>query len=357
MDCLNCGAELHKNDIFCINCETPVLTDDDLELMANMDFEQTGDALQDTITRSASDSIFDSLSLDEDEDSEEQHEEGELQDEYVRKNGGSRKAIIITASIVCAVIIGFGIFLWLRPSSAPPGESDPLPPVNDINNPDERPNENGTENTPPPDVINTVSAIEVLRGGRVQEEFHVSVGETVMLSARLIPEGASGDITWSSSDPEVIEVSQSNISGTDATIIGIGAGVADIIVTVGNIEERYVVFVDNMPVTMQLENALNDSDTAIWLTISWLDDDRFGQEIVFERDLDTQTWTLESAAERGEVEPTFGNEDGVITIIFPTSTKIYYLFDDSMGFYRNPDGTDSEDFMWWFKTSLVEPEG
>jgi len=360
MDCLNCGAPLHKNDIFCLNCETPVLTDDDLELLANVDFSTSGEKTQDTLTVSSSDGFFDDLTFDEDDASGEPLKEIDLQSDYVQKENSKRKAIIIAASIICAVIIGFGVFLLFRSPSAPQGDGNPIPPLVEDNRPAQTPDPDEDDDiivNPTPDVIYGVTGIEVLRGGRVQDEFHVSIGETVLLTSRLIPEGAIADVTWSSSDTEVIEVYQADSSGYEATVIGVGAGVADIIVTIGSMEERYIIFVDNMSITTQLENALNDSSTAIWLTISWLDDERFGQEVVFERDLDTQSWILESAAERGEVVPIFTIEHTVIQMSFDDSDNTYFLFDDATGFYGLPDSTENDDFMWWFKTTLIEPEG
>ena len=364
MDCLNCGAPLHKNDIFCINCETPVLTDDDLERLANMDFSSSNGDIQDTLTMSASDRLFNGLSFEEDTLSKESPGENQSDSDYVSKKkhvpkkNTNRKAIIITAVAMCLVAIGIGIFFWLRPSPPPVDGPDSQDPPEVITNGGEKPGEpsNGGDTSPPPVDI-TATGIILMSGGRVQTEFHVSVGQSLTLTARLEPDGAKGDITWSSSDPEILEVTQAGAVGTEATITGKATGVEDIILTFGDIEMRYVVFVDNLPVTAQFENAINDDSTAIWLTISWLDPEQFGREIVFERDLDTQTWTMESTIERGEVDPTFGNENGVVTLRFPDSDNMYYLFDDNMGFYGTPNGPDNEEFIWWFKTSLIEPEG
>jgi len=362
MNCINCGEPLHKNDIFCINCETPVYTDDDLALMGSMDVDGSDisdDPVQDTIMRSSSGRIFDSLSRKRNSAGNKQSDDSNK--DYNKKNNSGRNAIIITAAVVFAVVFGFILYLWL--SSSSPGQTgpNPLPPVvngdGNVNGSEDPANPDDIVVTPTPDVIFGVTSIEVLRGGRVQTEFHVSVGETVLLTSRLSPEGTTGNVTWSSSDPEILEVTQSDPSGVEAKVVGLKAGVEDIIVTVDDIEVRYIVFVDTMPITMQLENALSDPETPIWLTISWLDDSLFGQERVFERDSETGTWTLESATERGEVEPTFENDDGIIIISFPDTDLMYYLFDDATGYYKNLDGTEIEDFMWWFKTTLIEPEG
>jgi len=364
MECLNCGAELHKNDIFCINCEAPVLTDDDLVALANMEPDEDSDILQDTINMSASGKLFDSLSLKSNStDNENNNGENGEPEKIIRKRSTNNKAIIITAAIVLAVVAGFVLFLIFRPPSGTTPGSDPgsdlfpgtTPPVNDTREePD--PNENNLET--PPDVIYTVSTIAILNSGRVQTEFHVGVGESVLLTSQLVPDGAVADVTWSSSDPEIIEVTQSDSSGAEATITGIAPGVADIIVSADGIEVIYYVEVDNLPVTAQFENALNNENLPIWLTISWLCDDKFGQEIVFERNKDNQLWTMESAAERGDISPTFHNINGVITIHFPDTEEVYHLFDDSTGYLgTTPDNPENEDFMWWFKTTLVEPEG
>jgi len=359
MECFNCGSELHKNDIFCINCETPVYTDDDLELMANMDFDGNEDVLQDTISMSSSDRLFSSLSLgDNDELKLEKPEEDKSSEKIVRKrNNGGRNAIIIIAAVVCAVIAGFGIYLLVRSSAGTSDEGEPPdtppPAVNNGNGADI--NGNGSET--PPVVIPDVGSIAILNDGRIRDEFHVSVGETVILTSKLLPEGAVGDVIWASSDTEVIEVTQTDSSGAEAKIVGVGPGVADLIVSVGDIVQEYAVYVDSLSVTMQLLNALENEDLPIWLTIMWYDGDRQGQEVVFERDLENQLWTMESAVERGDVIPTFLPEHGAITMRFPDSENVYFLFDDSTGFYGNIDQPDNEEFMWWFKTTLIEPEG
>jgi len=354
LNCFNCGAELHKNDIFCINCETPVFTDDDLELMANIDIDSDSD---DSFSVSSSGKLFDSLSLKEDGETEENQDSGSLPDRFVRKRYTNRSAVILIAAAVCTVIIGFAVFIWFGPSrSAPPPDTPPatLPPASNNGNNTDPDNNNGEE---PPGPIYTVSEIVLFNNGRLQVEFHVSVGETIILTSGLLPEGAVSDVIWSSSDIEVIEVTQTDSTGFEARIVGVGPGVADIIVSAGGVEETFVVFVDNLSVIIQFEDALNDEDLPIWLTIMWIDEDRLGEQLVFERDKDNQLWMMESAAERRAVSPTFINENGVMTIRFSDTDSVYFLFDDGMGFYGHHGAPDNENFLWWFKTEIIEPEG
>ena len=242
------------------------------------------------------------------------------------------------------------VALTVNPNETPDAFQTPDPNGNNTD-----PNNNNGET--PPDIDYTVRGINLFSNGRLQTEFHVNVGETVMLTSGLIPEGASADVLWSSSDIEVIEVTQTDSSGFEAKIVGVGPGVADIIVSAGGVEENFVVYVDNLSIIMQFENALNDEDLPIWLTISWMNPDIMGQEIVFERDQSNQLWTMESAAERGPVNPTFVNENGIFTIRFPDADNIYFLFDDSTGFYGHHGDPNNEIFIWWFKTEIIEPEG
>ncbi|MCL2819315.1 MAG: Ig-like domain-containing protein [Oscillospiraceae bacterium] len=356
MNCLNCGAELHKNDIFCINCETPVLTDEDLAALANMDVEEIDIDRIDKLTMSSG-RLFDSLSLKENDIPDAKTNEDGINDDFIpRKKSKNRKPFYIAAAaVLCAVIIGFAVFLMLRPSAHDNDEPYGDPEHTTGDGEESRTGDNGDDI--PEVIIPAIASIAVLNNGRVQTEFHVSVGESVGLTSKLLPDGALGDVTWLSSDPEVVEVSQPDPSGTEAIIRGLAPGVADIIVKSGDIEETFIVFVDNLSLIMQLENALEDDETAIWLTISWIDADRTEQEVVFERDLENQMWTMESAIERGDIVPTFVNANGAIIMSLPDSAKMYHLFEDGMGFYGNPGETGNEYFMWWFKTTLVEPEG
>jgi len=322
--------------------------------MANIDFDSNAD---DSFSMSSSGKLFDSLSLKEDGESGEQQDDDGLPDRYVRKRYTNRNAIIITAAVVLSVIIGIIVFIWIGPSRPAPDVNTPPvtspPPGNNGNDTD--PDNNDRE--VPPDIVYTVSGINLFNNGRLQVEFHVNVGETVILTSGLVPEGAVYDVLWSSSDTEVIEVTQTDSSGFEARIAGVGPGVADIVVSAGGFEETYVVFVDNLSLTIQFDNALNNEDLPIWLTIAWIDEDRMGEQIVFERDKENQLWIMESAAERGPVNPTFVKENDRILITFPDTDKVYFLFDDSMGFYGHHGAPDNENFLWWFKTEIIEPEG
>ena len=99
----------------------------------------------------------------------------------------------------------------------------------------------------------------------------------------------------------------------------------------------------------QLWHSIDSTMDGVALAVSWYDD----QTTVFRRELGNRIWMMQSrdinaANAYREVYPTFAMEDDVITIGFPTTTRLYYLFEDGTGYFRNPDGTRSEGFTWSF---------
>jgi len=283
-------------------------------------------------------------------------EDGMLLKKYPKKKKNSGRAVVIlVTTVVCLALIGIGFYFIIQPPGEGQNGSDPSG-----STPGTEQNGTGQNGTgpgiPPPPPVLTISSIVISQGGRPQTEFHASVDETIILTARIEPAGIDSDISWSSSDPDVIEIIQSDSSGAEAQLIGVNAGVADIVLVANGFEESFPVFVDNLPMDLQLENAIN-SDTDIWLTISWTSGRFNGQETVFERAQSSQTWTMESITLRGEVEPIFGRVGNAFTISFLDEVKMYFLFSDGLGDFSNPDGTDTEEFYWWFKTTLLEAEG
>jgi len=185
------------------------------------------------------------------------------------------------------------------------------------------------------------------------------VDEVVTLHAQILPEGVDANVTWTSSDPDILDILSFSHNGLEAAINGKFPGVADIIMTAGDFEMTYAVFVDDLPLHIQLENAINNRNEDIWLTITWTsgEHNESGLKTLFERDSETREWIMEGAYSRSEPEPIFSNTNNAFTIGFADTPRVFYFFADSTGHYRNPDGTDDEDFIWEFMTTLIEPEG
>ena len=379
MNCLQCGAKLEKSDIFCIKCETPVLTDDDIILMPNAETTKFVNEAQYKDPEPYVDEILYTSEL----KSATAKFSGEIAVEnlYIEKAyepadgagnvdtkpynlppGGknvkrnNRKAVVMTIVITFVLAAGFGLFLLFSSPGPEQDNTGDAPPVNgsiennsgiQVLSPDER-------DVPPPAPAPDITEIQLMFNGRVQTEFHTGVNSAISLQALLIPEGADGEVFWKSSDPDILEVS---LNGDGAVIVGVAAGVADIIVSAGDLEFYYIVFVDNLPFHEQLENAVADKDTPVWLTLSWTGTSAAGRETLFERAAGDNVWSLEDTSGRSGILPVFSSEDNVFIIELPDSSRLYYLFADGSGHLSNPDGSDKEDFIWSFMTTLIEPEG
>ena len=383
MNCLQCGAKLEKTDIFCIKCETPVLTDDDIILMPNAETTKfvneaqyidpkphsneilyTAELKSATAKFDAQYNTVDNLIIEKARDPGLSDENGDtkfydLQSGGFDKKRNNRKAVIITSAVAFVLAAGFGLFLFLSSSGTKPDDPDAASPVSGSA-------ENDNAVTVPPaagrDISDSAPAPDVteiilLSNGRVQTEFHTKVGASVLLQAKLGPEGADADVLWSSSDPEVLDVRSSVSNGSEAFIVGVAAGVADIIVSAGGVEFYYIVFVDNMPFHVQLENAVADEGTSVWLTLFWSGSAAAGRETGFEREAGSSVWNMEDASGRVEVVPVFGSENDAFIFELTGIPGVYFLFGDGSGYIRYPDGTENEDFEWSFMTTLIEPEG
>jgi len=266
----------------------------------------------------------------------------------------SRAAVIVITIIACFALIGTGMYFFIR---SPGSQKESMEPVISEAGTKEDTDQSDNERNLILPSSHSITTINILSDGRIQTEFHTMVNETVLLRARIVPEGIDVDIVWTSSDPEVLDVISLDQKGHEAHITGKAAGVADIILTAGSFEVSYPVFIDNNPMDLQLETAIADSDTPIWLTISWTSGQLTGQDTVFERAPEDQAWTMESITLRGEVEPAFGRENNIFTISFPDEERMYYLFSDGLGHLSKPDGTEKDEFTWGFKTTLIEAEG
>jgi hypothetical protein len=271
----------------------------------------------------------------------------------VQPKGSNLKAVLITIAVACAVIMGIFLFMILRPSDAQRNGADPSLPAP------------GAEDTTGAGITagsQTATMIHIYRDGMVQTDFHTMVGETVLLRARIEPEGAEGNIVWTSSDPLVLEVVQLDQRGLEASITGLTAGVEDLYVRVGNFEISYTVFIDNQPMHLQLENAIENNNTPIWLTITFHDGSDEGDVISFERDIARNVWLMEDSADQIEVDPIFGRDGSALTMGFrgqagAFSTEVFYFFANGSGHLSSPQSGSEEQLSWWFITYMIEPEG
>jgi len=266
--------------------------------------------------------------------------------DYKKNN---RKAGIATVAIILIAVIGLGIFLLLHLRD---NEEDSL-----VNGNGENIEYNEIDVDYLQAMPDGVASIILSYSGRPQMEFHTRVSETITLRAQIIPEGLDYDIHWESSDPEILEIIQLDSSGLEATITGIAAGVADIIVTAGDFEMDFVVYIDDYPIHLQLENAINNEQYGIWITIIWTSGEYNGYEFSFLRDKYNGVWVMHGASGSEEVEPIFNMEHNAFTVGFPDTTRLLYFFADNTGHLSEPDGDHTEDFIWWFFAADTELEG
>jgi len=202
-----------------------------------------------------------------------------------------------------------------------------------------------------------VTSIVLYKDGRAQTELHIMLNDVITLRAQTIPESSTTAITWTSSDTDVLELLSLGPNGSEASVVGKMPGVADITVSTDSFEMSYIVFVDDMPMHVQLENAIKNKNEPLWLIITWTSGQHNGEETVFEWDDEHQEWIMDGVYSHGEPDPIFGETSNAFTIGFHDTPRVFYFFADASGHYRNPDGTDDEDFIWLFKTALIEPEG
>ena len=422
-NCLNCGAKLHKDDILCLECETPVLTEDDITLMPNAaatrvmnELEYTGSPYSDSVppadkipsgdaappvdlTTSEPPGIAANTSAAPTADTMLYMDDADQLDKVVsnkksrirvrvpqrliqswraptqrhkipkddkkrppKKSG--RNAVVVFFVIILGAALGVGLFFLLRPSPVQFEEPGATVPVTDADEDTANTGDNAdTVQFEPPatpqedsDEVE-VTSIVLYRDGRAQTEFHTMLDEVITLRAQIIPESSTAAVTWKSSDPDVLEIISFGPNGMEASVVGKAPGVVDIIVSAGNFEMSYIVFVDDLPMHIQLENAVKNRNEPLWLTITWTSGQHNGEETVFEWDVENREWIMDGAYNRSDPEPVFDNTHNAFTLGFSDTPRVFYFFADGTGHYRNPDGTDDEDFVWIFKTTQIEPEG
>ena len=439
-NCLNCGAKLHKDDILCLECETPVLTEDDITLMPNAAATRVLNELEYNESPYSNPAPSVSVEATEDDDapgtdtvlyidgsneliiterrkkprirvpqrltrsrrtsSQKSDEPGkqaespknaepQMQSEPQKQTGSkkqvaeqkktkpkgkkkqpkkssNRTGLITIIAIILIAAAGIGIFYLLQPPSSV--QEAPEVPLPIAQAPDTTAEDENTEDPVPLAPLSTpapqeaqgdseVTSIVIYRDGRAQTELHTMLDEIITLRAQILPEGSATTVTWESSDPDVLEIISYGPNGMEASVVGKIPGVADIIVSSGGFEMSYIVFVDDFPFHKQLESAVKNKNEPLWLMITWTSGMHNGEETVFEWDVDNQLWIMEGAYSRSEPEPVFGETSTAFTIGFSDAPRVYYFYADGTGHYRNPDGSDNEDFIWFFLLSIIEPEG
>ena len=344
-NCQNCGAKLHRDDILCLECETPVITVEDITLMPNAET-----TLQNLETEQTS-ALLDTQDL-------------AIPPPVTKppKRNNNRGSIIAVVIVACIVILGVFLYFIFRPSH--PEENGTDTPV-EANVPDTQAEQGDISDDPVVDTSQEpeqqeypdVTSIVLYREGRAQTEFHAMVDEPIVLRAQFLPEGSYAALECISTDPEVLEVVSVDQINLEIVIMGLFPGVADIIVTAGDFEMTYVVFVDDLPLNIQLENAVNNPDEDVWLSLTWTSGQHNGLETIFERVDESRLWVMEGAYSRSDPEPVFGSANNAFTIGFEDTPRVFYFFDDGTGHYRDPDGSNVEDFIWELKTTFIEAEG
>ena len=424
MDCLRCGAELGKSDIYCIECGAPVLTEDDVATMLSTDNSKYIDIVTNSDGESASDTMpfveQDLLPVSDEHDIDviasnalgsdlpisgksgpdpdaqgsditesmtqiyekpkgktkaikrlrniaqkgfhwrSSTQYGDELPEVLPEKRINRTAVIAITIVVCFALVGVGLYIFVRPQGVPPDEDslEQESVIADLE--DDVGHVVPVAAMPTPDLPLMVVEVLIFNGDHVQTAFHAKVDGTVLLHAKIIPDGADAVITWVSGDTEILDVVPLDSSGVEANIIGKTAGIVDITISAGDFVVVYPVTVDDYPMHLQLEEAIEYTTMPIWIDIVWSGGRLYGQETFFERDPNMHIWFMENSSERFEVKPVFDNDGVAFSFNFNDSQEIYYFFADGTGYCKLPDSTSVSDFMWFtweFSTSKAEPEG
>lgn len=281
-------------------------------------------------------------------------------DEVLPEKGISRAAVIAITLVVCVALISVGLYILVRPQEVPQEEDriEQEPIVTNLANYENR--AVPVTAAPSPELPLRVDELIIFNGDHVQTAFHAKIDGTVLLRAQIVPDGADAVIEWVSSDPEILEIELLDSSGVEAYIIGMAAGIVDLTISVGDFVVIYPVTVDDFPMHLQLEDAIEHTMMPIWIDIVWTGGRLFGQTTLLEREPSTHLWFLESSSERSEVRPLFDNDGVAFSFSFADTPEVYHLFADGTGYIKLPDSLEVHDFMqfnWEFSTSQIEPEG
>jgi hypothetical protein len=121
----------------------------------------------------------------------------------------------------------------------PPVSGDVTPHIpdsntnNTIDDPDETPPEETPtppEDTPPP----AIESVAITYNGRATTDFTESVGRSLTLKAKIVPDGLDIVPEWESSNPEVFDVVPTDTTGLTVSVTMIKAGNAKLKVTAGD---------------------------------------------------------------------------------------------------------------------------
>jgi len=159
--------------------------------------------------------------------------------------------ILIMSVLVIAVVV-------LLVASPKPPDIDDGPMMSDTQ-PSKMPDEEQTTSvdgtnrvsptptpSPTPDAITEsptqkVQKVTITYNNKENKDFTAKVAEKVALRVRIEPVDAGEEIIWESSNTKVFDVVATNTEKTQATVTGIGKGVATLTVKVGGVEAECIV--------------------------------------------------------------------------------------------------------------------
>jgi len=270
-------------------------------------------------------------------------------------------AIITAGSITAVIAIAVAIYLFLTPGGtssetpapAPsPGGQQPV--VQSPEQPVQPPPPPATPAPLPTDPLQTqdpeVSAVHIMYEGSTRADISIKASEGLYLYASIEPYGVITDVLWESSDPGVLQAEPVHGSDIEVYVYGIAPGDAVLTVTAGNLKQTCLIRVlENQvytPMHLMLRDAIDLSIDGVVISIEWTSGRHRGNSTVFERLYNSNDWIMYGVSDTREVFPTFGYAGDAFTIGFPTTTRIYYLFEDGTGYFRNTDGTNNENLKW-----------
>jgi len=283
-----------------------------------------------------------------------------------KKSNALKIAIIITAVIILLLGTGVGLYYFLdldigfindiigrRSPIGTPYDDDiresprPSPTAEPTDDPDPEP-------TPTPEPVSTpepeVESLDITENNIIVTEISLVEDEELMLSSLIYPADVSAEILWTSSDNNVFTITPRDTDASNALLKGTAPGEAVLVVTAGNVMQTCIVRVtrslpDDEPVHITLGNIVMDTSDGVDIRILW----RNREITVFERAAGGSRWMMQSrTGDYRQVIPSFSFRNDAFTIAFTTTTRVYYLFEDGTGYFRNPNGSNSEALDWEF---------
>jgi len=82
--------------------------------------------------------------------------------------------------------------------------------------------------------------------------------------------------------------------------------------------------------------------------MSWIYADTSGETSVFLRSGNSENWEIlrRGTGVRDRVNPSFWYDGVRLTISFPTTPRVYNLFNDGTGYFSDPGHEDHEGLVW-----------